>query len=74
MCVLGVVDLLSGRDGGSHHGEQLQSLHRVQGSQRDIQLHTQLNSTGLNVSLRNYIHFVTIAVTYVHVCVSANLV
>ncbi|CAI8048905.1 Coronin-7 [Geodia barretti] len=37
------IDLLSERDGGSDHGEQLQSLHRVQGSQRDIQLQTQLN-------------------------------
>ncbi|CAI8048909.1 Coronin-7 [Geodia barretti] len=42
-CFTLIVDLLSGRDGGSDHGEQLQSLHRVQGSQRDIQLQTQLN-------------------------------
>ena len=65
-----LVDLLSGRDGGSDHGEQLQSLHRVQGSQWDIQLQTQLNSTGLNSSIHNY----TIAVWRTHICVFANLV
>ena len=46
----GLVDLLSGRDGGSDHGEQLQSLHRVQGSQWDIQLQTQLNLVAMKVS------------------------
>ena len=44
--MISAVDLLSRRDGGSDHREQLQSLHRVQGSQWDFQLQAQLHTTG----------------------------